>query len=96
MRRPEVWVHASGGPLAAAVVSFDVTADKEGSVALKWTASVDQAIVGGLELYPAEEGSLAQVFKTAVAPAAAPSYSPLDHSTAGLQAAAPGPLLSTG
>lgn len=89
-------MHAVGGPLAAAVVSFNVTADDKGSIALRWTASVDQAIVGGLEVYQSEKDSLANVFKTAVPPVAAPSYSPLDHSTSDLQAAAPEPLLSTG
>ncbi len=98
--RPDVWVHAPGGPLAAAVASFNVTADKKGSIALTWTASVDQAIVGGLELYHTGKGSPpklpADISKSAVPPAAAPSYSPLDFSTSSLQAAAPGPLLSAG
>ena len=91
---------ASGGPLAAAVASFNVTADKQGSIALAWTASVDQAIVGGLELYHAGEGPLpeppAHVLKSAVPPAAAPAYSPLAYSAFELQAPAPAPLLSTG
>ena len=97
---PDMWVLASGGPFAAAVVSFNVTADKKGSIALTWTASVDQAIVSGLELYHTGGQSPskfpADVFKSAVPPAAAPSYSPLDFSASNLQAAAPGPLLSAG
>ena len=93
-------VHAPGGPLAAAVASFDVVADKEGSVALKWTASVDQAIVGGLEVYRAGEGPLpspsVHVFKGVVPPAAAPSYSPLPYSALDLQAPAPEENAPTG
>ena len=97
---PEIWVHVAGGPFAAAVASFNVTADKEGSIALTWTASVDQAIVGGLELYHGGEGPLpsppADVREITVPPAAAPSYSPLAYSAFDLQAPAPGPLHSTG
>ena len=97
---PHIWVHAPGGPFAAAVVSFNVTADRKGSIALTWTAAVDQAIVGGLELYHAGGGPQPKtpedVFESVVAPAVAPSYGPHDFSTLQLQAAAPGPLLSAG
>ncbi|CAL5223059.1 g5516 [Coccomyxa viridis] len=89
----------AGGPFAAAVASFNVTADKKGSIALTWTASTDQAIVGGLELYHSKRQSSrdpADVFASVVPPAAEPSYSPLDFSASNLQAAAPGPLLSAG
>ena len=97
--RLDLWVHAPGGPFAAAVASFNVTADKKGSIALTWTASTDQAIVGGLELYHSKRQSSrdpADVFASVVPPAAEPSYSPLDFSASNLQAAAPGPLLSAG
>ena len=85
--RPDVWVHAPGGPLAAAVASFNVTADKKGSIALTWTASVDQAIVGGLELYHTGKGSPpklpADISKSAVPP---PLHHPIVPSTSALRA----------
>ena len=88
-------MHAcAGGPLSAAMATFDVTADSQGSIALKFTASRDQAIVGGLEVYRAGGGPPPTADKhapeTAVPPAAAPSYTPPAHG-ADLQAAAPWP-----
>jgi len=88
-------LHAcAGGPLSAAVATFNVTADSQGSIALKFSASKDQAILGGLEVYHAGGGpppmAPQHARETAVPPAAAPSYMPPAHG-ADLQAAAPWP-----
>lgn len=94
----------AGGPRAAAVATFPVTADSTGAIALTWTASKDQAIVGGLEVYEAGSPTAAAAApsaapasapasapESATSAAAAPAYAPPAYGATDLQAAAPAP-----
>ena len=66
-------VACAGGPLAAATAAFKVTADSQGVIALRWAATRDQAIVGGIELYPAERAPRSVPKAAGAAPAPAPA-----------------------
>ena len=59
--------------MAAATAAFNVTADGQGVIALSWAATRDQAIVGGIELYPAEGAPLSVPKAAGAAPAPAPT-----------------------
>lgn len=73
------------------MVRFNVSSDSNGVIALKFTATKDQAIVGGLEIYPAAGSprSTQDTHETAVPPAAAPDNTLITQGVQDLQAAAP-------
>ena len=76
VRKPDQHLDAcAGGPLAAATAVFKVTANSQGVITLTWAATRDQAIVGGIELYPAERAphSVPEAAGAASAPAPAPA-----------------------
>ena len=66
-------VALAGGPLAAATAAFKATADSQGVITLSWAATRDQAIVGGIELYPAQRAQRSAPKAAGAAPAPAPA-----------------------
>ncbi len=70
--------------MAAATAALKVTADSQGVITLAWAATRDQAMVGGIELYPAEH-----------APRSAPKAAGAASAPAPAQAAEPAALAPT-